>query len=594
MDRAETTTRYGAVTHPGVVSSAAAPADEVTVATLQLIADATALLSGFESAAIHLVRPDGRLETVATVGGATAGDTAPVGSAGLAAVPELVEGAEPWGRFRFRPAEDAPDDGRWHDGDLLFAPLVDGSGDLHGLFWLDRPQDGRRPDPALRERLDLCVEQASSAIVTARERERVAEQVRHAEAARALVRRATHHVAGDQPVESILTELGRALVEHFGLGALWIQLFGENGEAPILAHAAAPLAGRPPITFDDRFAPYAPAIASRLWTEQVIGVFGRTERHHVDESNTEPVALAEQYLDDECLESMLYAPLGAAADCLGHITMVRTLGAPRWTSLEIEAVREIGRDLGAILDNARADQRDRALLVDLRALDAYKSDMVATVSHELKNPLTAILANLELAETVAGDDVEYVVAAVDRSVQRMARIVADLRTLGEMGAADDPADVVPVDLAAIARDVVDLVGDAAGRRGLTLALHAPVGPVLVEGYAAELDRVVMNLVNNAIKYSPDGGRIRVGVQPAPDSVVLTVADQGIGIGEEDQERIFGEFFRSSDPRARAEPGTGLGLAIVRRIVERHGGRIDLESTLGAGATFRVRLPRVAR
>jgi signal transduction histidine kinase len=570
-----------------VVSTAAAPADEVTVATLQLIADATALLNGFGCATIHLVRPDGRLEAVASVGGEA---ECP---AGLDAVPELIEQAEPWGRFRFRPAEGAAEDGRWHDGDLLFAPLVDGSGDLHGLFRLDRPEDGRRPGPALRDRLDLCAEQASSAIVTALERERVAEQVRHAEAARALVRRATH-VAGDQPVGSILAELGQALVPHFGLSALWIQLFGEDDEAAVLAQAAAPLTDRPPVTLDDRFAPYARAIIGRLWAEQAIGVFGRTERHHVDESNTAPVALAERYLAEEDLESMLYAPLGAGSECLGHVTMVRTRGAPRWTGLEIEAVREIGRDLGAILFNARADQRDRELLVDLRALDTYKSEMVATVSHELKNPLTAILSSLELAENVAPEDVEYVVAAVDRSVQRMVRIVADLRTLGEMGAEDDPADVVPVDLAAIARDVVDLVGDAAGRRGLTLALRCPPDPVLVTGHAAELDRVVMNLVSNAIKYSPDGGRIRVGVQPGPKEVVLTVADQGIGIGEEDQDRIFSEFFRSPNPRARQEPGTGLGLAIVRRIVERHGGRVELESSLGAGATFRVRLPREAR
>lgn len=576
------------MTHPGAVSPAAAPADEVTVATLQLIVDATALLGGFGRAAIHLVRPDGRLEAVAGVGdGAECPD-------GLDAVPKLIERAEPWGRFRFRPADGAPDDGRWHDGDLLFAPLVDASGDLRGLFRLDRPVSGRRPDPALRDRLDLCAEQAGSAIVTALERERVAEQVRHAEAARALVRRATHHVAGDQPVESILTELGEALVTHFGLAALWIQLFGEDGEAPVLAHAAAPLTERPPITLDPRFVPYAPAIASRLWAEQAIGVYGRGERHHVDESNTEPVALAERYLADQDLESMLYAPLGAGSECLAQVTMVRTRGAPRWTGLEIEAVREIGRDLGAILFNARADQRDRELLADLRALDAHKSEMVATVSHELKNPLTAILTNLELAETAAPENVAQVLAAVDRSVQRMVSIVADLRTLGEMGAEDDPADVVPVDLAAIARDVVDLVGDAAGRRGLTLALRCPADPVLVTGHAAELDRVVMNLVGNAIKYSPDGGRIRVGVQPTPDEVVLTVADQGIGIDEEDQGRIFSEFFRSPNPRARAEPGTGLGLAIVRRIVERHGGRIELESALGAGATFRVRLPREAR
>jgi signal transduction histidine kinase len=112
----------------------------------------------------------------------------------------------------------------------------------------------------------------------------------------------------------------------------------------------------------------------------------------------------------------------------------------------------------------------------------------------------------------------------------------------------------------------------------------------VLGVAHDLDQVVTNLVSNAVKYSTDGGTVTVRHERVGDQVVLTCADDGLGISEADRARLFAEFFRSSNPAAVAQPGTGLGLAIVHRIVVRHGGRIEVESELGRGGTFRVCLP----
>jgi len=139
-------------------------------------------------------------------------------------------------------------------------------------------------------------------------------------------------------------------------------------------------------------------------------------------------------------------------------------------------------------------------------------------------------------------------------------------------------------------EVVDMLSVSAKTGGVELATELPTAPLLVRGDASELDHVVANLVGNAVKYTHDGGRVTVSLRRIGDEVVLQVTDTGIGISAADQEQLFTEFFRSSNPEAVAQPGTGLGLAIVRRIVDRHGGRVNLASELGAGSTFRVALP----
>jgi signal transduction histidine kinase len=228
---------------------------------------------------------------------------------------------------------------------------------------------------------------------------------------------------------------------------------------------------------------------------------------------------------------------------------------------------------------------------ELQGLADYKDRLVATVSHELKSPLSAILGYVEMleAEPALTDNAKTWVAAIQRGGDRLARVVDDLLLLHEMSDAGD-LDPTSVDLAPIVDEVLEMNAAVAGGRGLALTAVHPPAPALVLGVARDLDHVVTNLVSNAVKYSTEDGSVVVRHERVGDQVLLSCTDDGLGISAADQAQLFAEFFRSSNPVAVAKPGTGLGLAIVRRIVLRHGGRIEVESELGRGSTFRVYLP----
>jgi len=272
---------------------------------------------------------------------------------------------------------------------------------------------------------------------------------------------------------------------------------------------------------------------------------------------------------------------------------VRPQGAPTWTESEIATIRTICGDLGRALQNVRDFQREQAVVRELRRLDHVRSDLLRTVSHELKNPLTAILGNLDLLRSEDDETVtERAIGTIGRAADRLARTIADLTTYSAAGRA---GTVGPVDLTDLVRDACDLLAVDALRRSTELLLDLPADAVPpVRGDAAQLESVVTNLVSNALKYTPPNGRVVVSLRRCADATVeLAVADNGIGIAPEDQEKLFHTFFRSLDPRASAEPGTGLGLPIVERIVTAAGGTTTVESTLDSGSTFRVRLPEAS-
>jgi signal transduction histidine kinase len=177
----------------------------------------------------------------------------------------------------------------------------------------------------------------------------------------------------------------------------------------------------------------------------------------------------------------------------------------------------------------------------------------------------------------------------------MVRLVEDLMLLTRVADPGNELATAPVDLVPIVREVSELTEVAARERDLTLRVRTPAfTPVMALGNAVDLDRVVVNLVNNAVKYTQSGGTITITLREADDAgmVELTVADDGIGIAADELPQLVTEFFRSSRAVALGRPGTGLGLAIVDRIVRRHCGRIEVESEVGAGSTFRVLLPAV--
>jgi signal transduction histidine kinase len=182
------------------------------------------------------------------------------------------------------------------------------------------------------------------------------------------------------------------------------------------------------------------------------------------------------------------------------------------------------------------------------------------------------------------------VAAMERAAGRLSRVINDLLLLSRVDDPATPVVAVPVDLRTVLEDVLDVNAVSARNKELSIRVDAPTSPVCALGDHDELDRVCANLISNAIKYTPAGRSVTVTLDQIGDRVIFSCADEGIGISAEDQELLFSEFFRSANPEAYSQPGTGLGLAIVQRIVQRHDGRITVDSELGKGSTFTVELP----
>lgn len=226
----------------------------------------------------------------------------------------------------------------------------------------------------------------------------------------------------------------------------------------------------------------------------------------------------------------------------------------------------------------------------------YRSKLIDTISHQLQNPVAAIIGNLELLlEGLSpGDPTERGLRAIERAAGRINLMVQDLLALATLNNPNRPLPEVDVDLGALVRDVLESVATEATSAGILLEAVLPDVPLLVRGDPGELEDLVGNLVSNAIKYSASGGTVTATVRSVVGEgepcAELCVTDLGIGIAAEDVGRLYEEFFRSADPAVRRRPGTGLGLTVVDRIVQRHGGRIEVESELGRGTTFRALLP----
>jgi heavy metal sensor kinase len=238
----------------------------------------------------------------------------------------------------------------------------------------------------------------------------------------------------------------------------------------------------------------------------------------------------------------------------------------------------------------RLTQTVNAMIARLEQSFAEIRRFTADASHELRTPLAVIRTEAEVALTRPLDPAEYrsLLGSILEECERLTRLTEQLLALArEDVGVDRPAE--PLDLSAVVRGVVEDLRPLAEARGVQLCADAN-GALPARGDPLRLRQVFLNVVDNAIKYTPPGGDVAVRVHPDEGQAVVTVRDTGIGIAPEHLRQVFERFYRVDKGRSREQGGTGLGLSIARSIVAAHGGRIELTSTPGQGTTCTVRLP----
>jgi two-component system, OmpR family, phosphate regulon sensor histidine kinase PhoR len=229
----------------------------------------------------------------------------------------------------------------------------------------------------------------------------------------------------------------------------------------------------------------------------------------------------------------------------------------------------------------------------LKQLEKVRQDFVANVSHELRTPLTTIKGYAETlhAGAIKEDVAPRFIEIIKRHTDRLTKIVEDLLTLSTIESKEFSLTLETISISELFDDVLDFLIEPAGKKGISITRSELASPLLVHGDRKHLEQVFINLLDNAIKYGREGGRISVSaVEREGKEVQITVHDDGMGIPKQDLSRIFERFYRVDKGRSQELGGTGLGLSIVKHIVQAHGGRVWAESEPAKGSTFYFTLP----
>lgn len=301
-------------------------------------------------------------------------------------------------------------------------------------------------------------------------------------------------------------------------------------------------------------------------------------------------------------QSMMILPLVSQDKLLGLLYM-ETERANSFTDENFRFMQLLTARIAASINNAQLYDTSRRRLSELQALYArisaleqIKTDMIRIAAHDLRNPLSNIGLSTKLIRRTAWDALDETarerIADIEQAVARMERITANILSLERINevASGETRDIL--DIKVVVQQAFDEHRSQAAHKNLTLTLEMLDAPLFVSGDAMELHEAAANFISNAIKYTPEGGRIRVTVEQHGGSAVFEVRDNGYGIPDDQQAQLFQPFYRAQTRETTEIEGTGLGLHLVKNIIERHRGQIRFQSKRGEGSLFGFQLPVV--
>ena len=300
--------------------------------------------------------------------------------------------------------------------------------------------------------------------------------------------------------------------------------------------------------------------------------------------------------EDQVTQDVIAAaatPIRVGGQLAGALSFSQIDRTREWTADEVRLIESVGQELRVAIAAAEAYERQRAAVAELERLNRAKSDFVSIVSHEFRTPLTGIQGFSEMmrSEDLTVEEMREYAGDINKDAHRLNRMINEMLDLDKMESGRMQLHREPVDLNNVVSEAVNRVRPNAPQHPVSVRLDPLVGEM--SGDRDKLTQVIANLLNNAVKYSPNGGEIVVSTRLEGNTSHVVVRDHGMGIPKEALEAIFERYGRVESPATRHIQGTGLGLPIVRQIVQLHGGTVWAESTVGAGSVFHVILPRSA-
>jgi PAS domain S-box-containing protein len=389
-----------------------------------------------------------------------------------------------------------------------------------------------------------------------------------------------------QVLQVTCQELARAFKLPQAAAAL---LNAEKTEAVVVAEYVAPGG----VSALDKFIP----VRNNPATEYVLA--HKAPLAVADAQTDERMSPVHYLMRERDVLSMLIVPVMERGEVVGTIGL-DSMERREFSDEEIALAQSVAAAAGQAMETARLYQELQRRTIELthaleqrEELARLRSEFIRNVSHELRTPLAIARGHAELLESgILGeleDEQLQSVAVIARRMQTLSRIMDDFAAIIDV---EGELQRRPVDLAEVLRELLAerQMQEVVQQSNLTLTVKIAPDAPLVSGDAIQLQRAMSNLLDNAVKFTPDGGRVGVNFRQEGECLVLEVADTGIGIPADQFERIFERFYQIDGSTTRRYGGTGLGLALVKEIVEMHGGQVSVQSALGQGSTFSVVLP----